>query len=162
MRLPSLTQIGGGASTKRSGSSAMVSMRKPSDTKPTCAARVPSGDTDGENTPLTTDEANLIDLIKFGQGNRFSLTHLEPELSRLDLTERYRSFAVPIVFLLGHYDRHIPSELAEQYFNMIEAPCKRLLWFDQSGHNPPFEEPERFTAIMIKDVLPLAADGCAQ
>lgn len=111
---------------------------------------------------LTTDEANLIDLIKFGQGNRFSLTHLEPELSRLDLTERYRPFAVPIVFLLGHYDRHIPSELAEQYFNMIEAPCKRLLWFDQSGHNPPFEEPERFTAIMIKDVLPLAADGCAQ
>ena len=111
---------------------------------------------------LGTDEANLIDLIKFGQGNRFSLSHLEGELSRLDLTERYRSFAVPIVFLLGRYDRHIPSELAEQYFNMIEAPCKLLLWFDQSGHNPPFEEPERFNAIMIKDVLPLATDGCAQ
>ena len=113
-------------------------------------------------TALGTDEANFIDLVKFGQGNRFSLTHLEGEMSQLDLTEHYRSFAVPIIFLLGRYDRHIPAELAAEYFTIIQAPCKRLVWFEQSAHNPPFEEPEQFNAVMIGEVLPLAVGGCAQ
>ena len=111
-------------------------------------------------TALSTDEANLVDLVKFGQGNRFSLTHLEDEISRLDLSELYRSFAVPIVFLLGRYDRHVPSIAAEQYFESIQAPCKRLVWFEQSGHNPPFEEPDKFNTVMIKEALPLAIEGC--
>lgn len=109
---------------------------------------------------LGTDEANLIDLVKFGQGNRFSLTQLESETARLDLSTRYRSFSVPIVFVLGRYDWQVPSVLAEQYFRTIEAPCKRLVWFERSAHNPPFEEPERFDSIMIKDVLPLSSGQC--
>lgn len=105
---------------------------------------------------LSTDEANLVDLVKFGQGNRFSLESLRPEYSKLDLT-RYRVFQVPIVFLLGRYDWQVPSVLAEQYFNTIDAPCKRLIWFEQSAHNPPFEEPERFVHVMVDEVFPLVA-----
>jgi hypothetical protein len=41
---------------------------------------------------LGTDEANLIDLVRFGQGNRFSLTQLEKQTARLNLSARYRSF----------------------------------------------------------------------
>ena len=67
---------------------------------------------------------------------------------------------MPIIFLLGHYDRHIPSELAEQYFKTIQAPCKRLVRFEQSAHNPPFEEAEKFNTVMIEEVLPLAVGGC--
>ncbi|ABB74883.1 Pimeloyl-ACP methyl ester carboxylesterase [Nitrosospira multiformis ATCC 25196] len=106
-------------------------------------------------TALNTDEANLIDLIKFGQGNRFSLVQLENEISRLDLSERYRSFRIPIFFLLGRYDKHVPATLAERYFETIEAPCKRLVWFENSAHNPPFEEPARFNRILIEEVLPV-------
>lgn len=86
---------------------------------------------------LGIDEANLIDLVKFGQGNRFSLTQLEGETSRLNLSDRYRSFGVPVVLLLGRHDWHVPAISAEQYFEKIEAPCKRLVWFEQSAHNPP-------------------------
>ena len=60
------------------------------------------------------------------------------------------------VILLGRYDWQVPSVLAEQYFNTIDAPCKRLIWFEQSAHNPPFEEPGRFVHVMVDDVLPLA------
>ena len=102
---------------------------------------------------LGTDEANLIDLIKFGQGNRFSLVQLEDEISRLNLSEHYRSFKVPIFFLLGRYDKHVPAVLAERYFEKIEAPCKRLVWFEHSAHNPPFEEPAKFNRILIEEVL---------
>jgi pimeloyl-ACP methyl ester carboxylesterase len=103
---------------------------------------------------LMTDEASLVDLVKFGQGNRFSLTHLWGEFSQLDLTP-YRSFAVPLFFLLGRHDWQVPATLAAQYFVTIDAPCKRLVWFEQSAHHPPFEEPEKFHAVLIDQVLPL-------
>jgi pimeloyl-ACP methyl ester carboxylesterase len=104
---------------------------------------------------LSTDEANLIDLIKFGRGNRFSLEQLEDEFSTLDLVDHYRSFKVPIFFLLGRYDWQVPSVLAKRYFERITAPVKRLVWFEESAHNPPFEEPARFNDVMIMEVLPL-------
>jgi pimeloyl-ACP methyl ester carboxylesterase len=105
---------------------------------------------------LCTDEANLIDLIKFGEGNRFSLTQLEDENARVGLSERYRSFAVPIFFLLGRHDWHVPAVLAAQYFDEIRAPHKRLFWFEQSAHNPPFGEPGKFDDILIDEVSPVA------
>jgi proline iminopeptidase len=104
----------------------------------------------------STDEANLVDLVRFGQGNRFSLESLRPDYSKVDLT-RYQSFRVPIVLLLGRYDWHVPSVLAERYFDTVAAPCKRLIWFEQSAHNPPFEEPEKFVRVMTDEVLPLVA-----
>jgi pimeloyl-ACP methyl ester carboxylesterase len=80
---------------------------------------------------------------------------LENEISRLNLKEHYRSFKVPIFFLLGRYDMHVPALLAERYFEKIEAPCKCRVWFENSAHNPPFEEPERFNRILIEEVLPV-------
>jgi pimeloyl-ACP methyl ester carboxylesterase len=103
---------------------------------------------------LMTDEASLVDLMKFGQGNRFSLEHLWGEFSQLDLTP-YRSFDVPLFFLLGRFDWQVPALLAAQYFATIDAPCKRLVWFEHSAHHPPFEEPEKFQAVLIGQVLPL-------
>jgi proline iminopeptidase len=104
----------------------------------------------------STDEANFVDLVKFGQGNRFSLESLRPEYSKVDLT-CYHSFRVPIIFLLGRHDWHVPSVLAERYFETVAAPCKRLIWFEQSAHHPPFEEPEQFVRVMTDEVFPLVA-----
>lgn len=106
---------------------------------------------------LSTDETNLVDLMKFGQGNRFSLESLRPEYANVDLT-RYRSFKVPIVFFLGRHDWHIPSVLAERYFKIIDTTGKRLVWFEESAHNPPFEEPEKFIQVMLDEILPLATE----
>src|SRR5699024_5460811 len=64
---------------------------------------------------LRTDEANLIDIIRFGQGNRFSLEALRDEYAIIDLT-RYKCFQVPVLFLLGRHDWHVPSVLAARYF----------------------------------------------
>ena len=108
---------------------------------------------------LRTDEANLVDLVRFGQGNRFSLAALRPEYAHVDLT-RVRRFDVPVVFLLGRRDWHVPSVLAARYFGEIEAPCKRLVWFEDSAHNVPFEEPEAFVRAVVEVVRPLAVDGC--
>ena len=104
---------------------------------------------------LRTDEAGLMDIVRFGRGNRFSLDALRPEYSRVDLTQ-VRRLDVPVVFMLGRHDWHVPSVLAAKYFESIEAPSKRLIWFERSAHNPPFEEPDAFARAMIQQVLPLA------
>lgn len=103
---------------------------------------------------LNTDEANLVDLILFGQGNRFSLEHLWPEFSHLDLTV-YKTFNTPVFFLLGRYDWQVPATLADSYFETIEAPYKQLIWFERSAHYPPFEEADKFNGVLIEDVLPV-------
>jgi proline iminopeptidase len=107
---------------------------------------------------LSTDETSLVDLWKFGAGNRFSLNALRPEYSHVDLTH-VREFAVPILFVLGRHDWHVPSVLGATYFETITAPCKRLVWFEESAHNPPFEQPAEFLRVMIEEVLPLARGG---
>ena len=93
---------------------------------------------------LRTDEANLWDLIKFGQGNHFSLQHLWHEFRAFDIDETRLSFDAPIVFMLGRYDWQVPSVVAARYFERIKAPTKQLVWFEHSAHNPPFEEPSAF------------------
>jgi pimeloyl-ACP methyl ester carboxylesterase len=105
---------------------------------------------------LGTDEANLVDLVKFGQGNRFSLEQLEDEISHLNLSVDYRSFRVPVFLLLGRYDLNTSAVLAEQYFKTIDAPQKHLIWFENSAHNPLFEEPDKFNRVLINEVLPLS------
>lgn len=110
-------------------------------------------------TALRASETSLMDLVRFGRGNRFSLEQLEDEHANLRLSRDYRSFEVPVWFLLGRHDHHVPAVLAERYFNVLEAPCKRLVWFEQSAHNPPFEEPEKFNRILNVDLVSML-DRC--
>jgi pimeloyl-ACP methyl ester carboxylesterase len=104
---------------------------------------------------LFSDEANLDDLLRLRRGVRFSLEHLWPELSELSVT-RYRAFAMPVYFLLGRHDWLMPGSVATRYFETIDSPCKRLVWFDRAAHYLPFEEPDRFQDVLIDEVLPLA------
>ena len=104
---------------------------------------------------LRTDEMGLWDLARFGRGNRFSLDALRPQYTRVDLTT-LRDFEVPVVFMLGRHDWHVPAVLAADYFASLHAPRKTLVWFERSAHNPPFEQPAAFIDAMMTDVLPLA------
>jgi len=103
---------------------------------------------------LQTDEADIGDLVRFGRGNRFSLERLWPEYSQVDL-RGITSFAMPVFFLVGRDDRHVPSVVAAEHFGTIQAPLKRLVWFETSAHNPPFEQPQQFVSVLTDQVLPL-------
>lgn len=107
---------------------------------------------------LSTDEANLNDLIKFGQGNAFSLEYLWPEFSHFALDDHVLNFEVPVFFLEGRYDWNVPAVLAERYFQKLHAPYKKLVWFGESAHNPPFEQPEMFSKVLIQEILPVVKD----
>jgi len=61
-----------------------------------------------------------------------------------------KDFKVPIYFFLGKYDHTTSIEVAEQYFETIQAPKKKLYVFEHSGHSPNWEEPELFYQRLLQ------------
>jgi pimeloyl-ACP methyl ester carboxylesterase len=60
-----------------------------------------------------------------------------------------------VFFFLGRHDHVIDAETSAAYFRMLVAPSKRLVWFEESAHEPPFEEPEKFNRAMTELVRPV-------
>ena len=48
------------------------------------------------------------------------------------------------------------ADIADRWFRKIEAPVKDLVWFENSGHNPCYQQPEDFTAYLTGTVVPRA------
>ncbi len=90
------------------------------------------------------------------RGNQTSLAAMHAELATLDLRRMVPRVAVPVVFLLGRHDRHADAGIAADYFAALEAPAKRLRWFEDSAHNPPFEEPAAFDAAVVAETAAVA------
>ena len=61
---------------------------------------------------------------------------------------------MPIYFALGRHDYEAPSILAEQYFKIIEAPKKEIIWFENSAHFANIEENKKFNNLLIDRILP--------
>jgi proline iminopeptidase len=94
--------------------------------------------------------------------NNVSLDAMNEQLLGLDLTRSVRSLDVPVLFFLGRYDRHTDANIAATYFETLHAPVKRLLWFEKSAHNIPFEEPGFFNATVVRELQSEAFDHLAQ
>jgi len=105
---------------------------------------------------LTAPEYSLRDKLHFFLGMRRTFPRVYPQLAGLNLEAQVPRLEVPVWFLLGREDHVTPSEIAVRYFDKLEAPRKTLLWFEHSGHSPPFEEPGRFNAILDEQVRPVA------
>jgi proline iminopeptidase len=48
----------------------------------------------------------------------------------------------------------IRSVTSKEYFDRLTATRKEWYWFEQSGHTPMFEEPEKFNALILDQILP--------
>ncbi len=69
------------------------------------------------------------------------------------------SFEIPVVFIQGRKDPLIPGELIERYFSSLVAPRgKKLVWLEDAGHMPHFEEPDGFQRAVSSAADRLAGD----
>ncbi len=66
----------------------------------------------------------------------------------------HRKFSVPVCFFIGHLDYNTPFELAESYFDELEAPKKEKVIFERAAHMIPFEEPERCNREVVRVFSP--------
>jgi len=105
---------------------------------------------------LLPSEYTLIDFINFGKGSQFSLKALWPQIMKINLMESANSLSVPIFFFQGRNDYNTSSTLVSEYFEILDAPSKKLIWFEKSGHHPMYEESELYDRLLIEELLPLA------
>jgi pimeloyl-ACP methyl ester carboxylesterase len=103
---------------------------------------------------ICATEYTLIDKVNFFKGIFGSNHLLWQELLTVNLKEQASSFKIPIYFVLGKHDYEVPSVLAEQYFKIIEAPKKELIWFENSAHFADIEEHKKFNDLLINHILP--------
>ena len=96
---------------------------------------------------LLSGEYSLSDLLGIIFGYKKVLKVMWPEIGQEDLT-KYTEFSVPIYVFDGRLDMNTPAELVEEWFAKIYAPHKELIWFENSGHNPMGDEPDRFKKLL--------------
>lgn len=105
---------------------------------------------------FTAPQYSLRDDLGFVRGQSASLNILVPQIANLDLTKLGLDFHTPIFFFEGRHDPYCPSSLTWDYSRTITAPQKGFVWFENSGHFPFFDEEQKFTDELVRQVLPLA------
>jgi len=99
------------------------------------------------------------EIRRYIHANNESLQAMNEELLGLDLVRSTSTIDVPVVFFLGRYDRHADARVAAAYFDTLRAPVKRLIWFENSAHNVPFEEARLFNATLTREFQSITTSG---
>lgn len=105
---------------------------------------------------LRRPESSLFELPNMLRGMRFSTNAMWDEISRLNLHRLAPVLHVPVFFFVGRHDRVVDPRTSMAYFEMLEAPQKHWVWFEDSAHEPAAEEPEKFHALMRSEIRPRA------
>jgi len=110
---------------------------------------------DGFNTfqDLASSEYGLYDKLNWFRGALETMDVVYPQLWDVDLRQQATALEVPVYFLLGRHDVNAPPFLAEEYFQVLDAPHKALIWFERSGHNPWVTESASFVDVVVDTVL---------
>jgi pimeloyl-ACP methyl ester carboxylesterase len=111
---------------------------------------------------LAGKESSILDFPNTTRGFRLTLDAMWAEASRLNLAELVPALQMPTFFFLGRNDHWVPTETSVAYIGALTAPSKRLVWFEESGHEPFVDEPAKFNALMAELVRPaLRSDASA-
>jgi len=63
-----------------------------------------------------------------------------------------------VFILLGEFELTARSDIAREWFAMLDAPHKELFVIPQAGHGAAFEGDVQFRQILLERVLPATDD----
>lgn len=103
---------------------------------------------------LAAPEYGLYDKVSWFRGVLQTLDVVYPQLWEVDFRQQATKLEVPIYFLIGRHDINAPTVFVEDYYAVLDAPHKQIVWFEHSGHTPWVSESDRFVETMVNTVLP--------
>ena len=98
-----------------------------------------------DDVPIMYPEYGFRGLIKYIKGLQY-VTKSPLAATNPDFMNTAVDFDVPVYLLLGRHDCNCSFELAEKWFDKLDAPSKKLIWFENSAHSPQWEEPAKWNA----------------
>lgn len=102
---------------------------------------------------LRAQEYGLLDKGYWALGLQRTYTTVYPQLYDVDLRTQAAHLDVPVYMIKGRWDINASNSLCEEYFAMLDAPHKELIWFEDSAHTPSWDEPLHFVEVMVNTVL---------
>ena len=96
------------------------------------------------------------DLSLIDKGGLYSLHHLLGTLEQANF-ENLTEFTCPIFMFTGRHDYTTSHKVIEEWYHRVNAPHKRLVWFEDSAHMVMLEQPGKYLDHLVHLVLPLAA-----
>ncbi|WP_211231327.1 alpha/beta fold hydrolase [Halonatronum saccharophilum] len=101
---------------------------------------------------LRASEYNILDYFRLlaGMNRGGGPMHKDGQIPENDYLAKITSVEVPIYFLIGKKDYNTPFKLVEEYYELIEAPKKELIIFEDSAHTPFLKETSKFNQEVIK------------
>ena len=93
------------------------------------------------DVPMILREYGLCGAIKYIKGLNSSLNTSLAAINP-DFMNTAKSIDIPVYLTLGKYDHVCAAELGIRWYNQVEAPEKKLIIFEHSGHCPQWEESE--------------------
>ena len=107
------------------------------------------------NTPrdLASPEYGLLDKVNWVRGPLTTLGVVYQQLWDVDFRTQAPRLEVPVYFLIGRHDANVPAYLIEEYYALLDAPHKELIWFEHSGHSPWISETDKFVDVVVERVL---------
>jgi pimeloyl-ACP methyl ester carboxylesterase len=70
-----------------------------------------------------------------------------------------KSFPIPVFMLMGRHDYTTPSAPTADWLKQVKAPLKKGIWFENSAHLIPLEEPGKLLLTLVNEVRPLALES---
>ena len=108
------------------------------------AARLINENRDYISGFLFNPEYNGLDMIRFYSGMFSSQDILLRKAFDHNLPDIVDHLEIPTYFVTGKYDYMTTANAARDYFDVLNAPIKDFIVFNESAHYPQFEEKEKF------------------
>jgi pimeloyl-ACP methyl ester carboxylesterase len=102
--------------------------------------------------PFIAPEYGLVDKINHTRGLIRSFEMVYPQLQDVDFTTQAAKLDVPVYIFAGRNDVNAMSSLVEEYFNVLEAPHKELIWLN-GGHGLDGGNLGQFVDVMVNKML---------
>ena len=105
--------------------------------------------------PLLSSDYAASDVDAIDQGSLFTLSRILPEFLQVDF-KPVKSFPIPVFMFMGRHDYTTPSAPTDSWLKQVKAPLKKGIWFENSAHLIPWEEPGKLLVTLLQEVRPLA------
>ena len=95
------------------------------------------------------------DVDEMDKGTYYSLPKLLPQLLSVNF-QSVKKFPIPVFMFMGRHDYTTPSGPTSKWISQVKAPVKEGVWFENSAHLIPLEEPGKMLITLVDKVRPLA------
>jgi proline iminopeptidase len=99
-------------------------------------------------------EYTFIEKINVLRGLIDVFTVMYPQLQEIDFRKDVTRLEVPVYMLDGQAELSARRDLALEWFEMLEAPIKRMYAFENAAHSVAFEQFEALHRIMTDTIVP--------